>query len=117
MQLNEISYGDAQPIDGYGPGFFRIGGEVVEGAITVLPNGISAWDGLTSASPFENAAGEIDFVLVGTGAEMKPVPQDFQSKLEAMGTGVEIMNTPTACRTFNVLLSEGRRVGLAVLPV
>jgi uncharacterized protein len=37
--------------------------------------------------------------------------------LEEADIGVEIMNSPTACRTYNVLLSEGRRIGLALLPV
>ena len=37
MRLNEVSYTDAKPIDGYGPGFFRVGGAVIEGAVLVLP--------------------------------------------------------------------------------
>jgi uncharacterized protein len=37
--------------------------------------------------------------------------------LEDAGLGVEVMSSPTACRTYNVVLSEGRRVGLALLPV
>jgi len=37
--------------------------------------------------------------------------------LEDAGIGVEIMNSPTACRTYNVMLSEGRRIGLALIPV
>ena len=46
-----------------------------------------------------------------------PVPAAFRSAIEAAGPGVETMASPTACRTYNVLLSEGRRVGLALLPV
>ena len=37
--------------------------------------------------------------------------------LEALGLGVEVMSSPAACRTYNVLLSEGRRVALALIPV
>ena len=37
--------------------------------------------------------------------------------LEEAGIGVEVMSSPAACRTYNVLLSEGRRVALALLPV
>jgi len=37
--------------------------------------------------------------------------------LEAAGLGVETMASPAACRTYNVLLSEGRRIALALLPV
>ena len=43
--------------------------------------------------------------------------QAARSALEQAGLGVEAMASPAACRTYNVLLSEGRRVGLALLPV
>ncbi len=56
-------------------------------------------------------------LLVGTGAEMAWLPKDFVADLEARGIGVEPMASPTACRSYNLLLAEGRRVGLAVLPV
>ena len=53
----------------------------------------------------------------GTGAEIAHIPPRLRSALEGAGLGVEVMASPTACRTYNVLLSEGRRVGLALLPV
>jgi uncharacterized protein len=56
-------------------------------------------------------------LFVGTGAEIAHVPPAFRAALEAAGPGVEAMASPAACRTYNVLLSEGRRVGLALLPV
>jgi len=46
-----------------------------------------------------------------------PLPKALTARLEAAGVGVEVMSTPSACRTYNVLLGEGRRVALAVLPV
>ncbi|HKK97220.1 MAG TPA: Mth938-like domain-containing protein, partial [Marivita sp.] len=45
------------------------------------------------------------------------IPADLRGALEEAGLGVEAMTSPAACRTYNVLLSEGRRVALAVLPV
>ena len=56
-------------------------------------------------------------ILVGTGANIAHIPAEFRTALETAGIGVEIMNSPTACRTYNILLSEGRRIGLALLPV
>ena len=41
----------------------------------------------------------------------------MREALEEAGLGVEVMASPAACRTYNVLLSEGRRVGLALIPV
>jgi uncharacterized protein len=56
-------------------------------------------------------------VFIGTGAEIAYIPAEFRKALEDAGLGVEVMSSPTACRTYNVVLSEGRRVGLALLPV
>ena len=51
------------------------------------------------------------------GAEIAHVPTEFRAALEEAGIGVEVMNSPAACRTYNVLLSEGRRIAVALLPV
>ena len=57
MRLNEITYTDAKPIDGYGPGFFRIGGEVVQGPQVIGPEGITGWGGLADPAPVLALAG------------------------------------------------------------
>ena len=117
MRLNEIRYTDARPVEGYGPGFFRIGGSVHHGPVAVLPTGVTAWGGYEDAATLLAAAGDIDVLFVGTGREIAHVPAAFRQALEAAGPGVEAMASPAACRTYNVLLSEGRRVGLALFPV
>ena len=117
MRLTEISYSDAVPVDGYGPGFFRIGGRVHHGAVVLLPSGVDAWGGFDDAETLLAASGAIDVLFVGTGAEIAHLPGALRARLEAAGIGVETMNSPAACRSYNVLLSEGRRVGLALLPV
>lgn len=117
MRLNEITYTDAKPVDGYGPGFFRIGGEVYEGATAVLPNGISPWGGYDDTATLLTAPSDLDVLFIGTGSEIAPVPASLRTALEDAGVGVEVMASPTAARTYNVLLSEGRRVGLALMPV
>ncbi|MEL7343438.1 MAG: Mth938-like domain-containing protein [Pseudomonadota bacterium] len=117
MRLTEIEYNDARPIDGYGPGFFRIGGDVHEGHQLLLPSGVTQWAGFDDRQTILDAAGSIDVLLVGTGAEMALVPKAFRELLEEAGIGVEPMATPTACRSYNVLLSEGRRIGAALLVV
>lgn len=117
MQLNEVNYPDAAPIEGYGKGFFRIGGTAHEAPLTVLPIGISPWKGLADASPFLEAAGSVDVILFGMGSEIAHLPSDLRKLLDDAGIGAEVMSSPQACRTYNVLLGEGRRVGLALLPV
>lgn len=117
MRLNEIHYNDAKPVEGYGPGYFRIGGTVHEAPLAVLPSGVTGWGGYEDRETLLAAAGEVDVILVGTGAEIAHIPRVLREALEAAGVGLEVMASPAACRTFNVLLSEGRRVGLALLPV
>lgn len=117
MRLTEIRHTDALPVDGYGPGFFRIGGQVHRGAVAVLPAGVVRWGGLDDTASLLPAAGAIDVLLVGTGATMARLPAPFRTALEDAGVGAEPMASPQACRTYNVLLGEGRRVGLAVLPL
>jgi len=117
MRLTEIDYDNARPIDGYGPGFFRVGGEIHEGATIVTANDAWAWQPAEDVAPLLDLAGKVDVLLLGTGAEMRPVPEAMRSALEEAGIGVEPMATPTACRSWNVLVSEGRRVAAALLPI
>lgn len=117
MRINEVVYTDAEPVDGYGEGFFRIGGTRHDGAVMTGPNGTAAWGGFDDAEPLLALAGAVDVLFIGTGAEISHLPAALRDALEATGIGVESMNSPAACRTYNVLLGEGRRVALAVLPL
>ncbi|MGB7242383.1 MAG: Mth938-like domain-containing protein [Sulfitobacter sp.] len=117
MQLNEITYTDAKPDEGYGPGFFRIGGQVIQGAVLTGPTGTQSWGGYDDAATLLALAGQIDVLFVGTGAEVAHIPQDLRGQLEDANIGAEVMASPAACRTYNVLLSEGRRIALAMIPV
>ncbi|CUH44076.1 Mth938-like domain-containing protein [Ruegeria atlantica] len=116
MRLNEITYNNATPVDGYGPGFFRIGGQVYEGAVLTGSSGTAGWGGYDDQSSLLALARHVDVLLIGTGADLAHIPSDLRAALEQAGMGVEIMNSPAACRTYNVLLSEGRRIALALLP-
>ena len=117
MRLNEVTFNDALPIDGYGDGFFRIGGEAHTAPLAVTPKGICAWSGLEDANGLLTASEETDVILIGTGATIAHIPDALRDTLEAAGFGVEIMASPQACRTYNVLLGEGRRVALALMPL
>ncbi len=117
MRLNEVEYTDATPVDGYGPGFFRIGGNRYEGSVLTGPAGTGPWGGFNDSKPLLALIAQIDVLFVGTGQEIANIPAALRSELEGAGIGVEVMNSPAACRTYNVLLSEGRRVALALLPV
>jgi uncharacterized protein len=118
MQLDEMRFPDALPVDSYGPGFFRVGGQVIQGPLLILPDsGVRSWGGYDDTALILSEARRLDVLFVGTGAEMAYLPVGFRAVLEDVGLGLEPMPTPAACRTYNVLLSEGRRVGLALIPV
>ncbi|MFZ1339466.1 MAG: Mth938-like domain-containing protein [Paracoccaceae bacterium] len=117
MRLTEVSYGTAQPVEGYGQGFFRVGGHVLRGPSLITPWDAGPWGGLDDTAAPLSLAGRIDVLLLGMGAEIAHPPAAFREALESAGFGVEVMNSPAACRTYNVLLGEGRRIAAAVLPV
>lgn len=117
MRLNEVTYTDAKPVDGYGSGFFRVGGEVFRGPLVVGPKGTQSWGGYDDAAALLALTEEIDVLFVGTGVDTAHLPDDLRRVLEDAGLGVEVMASPAACRTYNVLLSEGRRIALALIPV
>ncbi len=117
MRLTEIDFGAAQPIEGYGPGFYRIGGQAHDAPLLIAPGHVAPWGGYDDPGPLLQLAGQIDVLFIGTGAEIGPIPPALRSQLEAAGLGVEIMASATACRTYNVLLSEGRRVAVALIGV
>ncbi len=117
MRLNEVTYTDAEPVEGYGPGFFRVGGQVVHGGVVTGPTGTYPWGGFEDLNTLTPLIGQIDVLFIGTGAEIAHIPTTLRDPLEAAGLGLEVMKSPSAARTYNVLLSEGRRIALAMIPV
>ncbi|MGV6812527.1 MAG: Mth938-like domain-containing protein [Brevirhabdus sp.] len=117
MRLNDVDFGGRPPVEGYGPGFFRIAGKVHEGPLLILPSGVCPWGGLEETSPLIAAASDIDVLFLGMGPEIAHPPAALRQAVEEAGTGLEVMASPTAARTYNVLLSEGRRIGAALLPI
>jgi uncharacterized protein len=58
-----------------------------------------------------------DLVLLGTGSKQRFPPAEFLMEFHQRGVGIEVMGTAAACRTFNVLVAESRRVVAALLPL
>lgn len=113
-----------QIIQSYGPQGFRVNGVVYNGAVIVTPEQAQDW----LASNFEQLkmedftqllaqVGDIDVVLLGCGKDMAFLPLALRQALKAQGLMVETMDTGAACRTYNVLMTEGRRVCAALLPI
>lgn len=116
MNLNEVTYTSGVPVEGYGPGHWTIAGRSWQGAVLILPSGPLPWTP-GDAAPLLEAAPTIDVLLLGTGSTIAHAPPAFREALEGAGVGVEVMASPQAARTYNVLLGEGRRVAVALTPL
>lgn len=115
-----------QLVEAYGDGGFKVSGTAYRGAIIVFPGHTLAWAAdsfakLTSADfaavRAAGEAGETSLMLLGCGPRMLMLPAALRQELRAAGIVSEVMDTGAACRTYNVLLAEGRRVCAALLPV
>lgn len=116
MKLTEVIFRAGMPVEGYGPGFFRLGQEVHEGPLLILPDGVADWAGLDDLTPLIAGKDQFDILLIGTGAEISALPTAVRETLESAALPFDVMASPPALRTYNVLLAEERRVALAALP-
>ena len=122
MLMSETEFPEGSPISGYVPGGFGVGGQLHHGGLLILPGQFGLWAPATPIEPADldmvlKAAAAIDVLLVGLGAETGVLPPPVRAALDAAGLGYDVMATPPACRTYNVLLAENRRVAAALLPV
>ena len=122
MNVPPARFPGQAPIEAYGNGGFRFAGMSHRGSILCLPSGIHAWRpaeplDLPSLAPALAEKDALELLLVGTGARQQfPSPEMRRAFVEAAVT-LETMNTGAACRTYNVLLAEGRAVGAALIAV
>ncbi len=112
---------DAPTLTAHGPGWVAINNEKVERSVVVGSRGERfEWDASRfedlAAGHFEQLAGlGAELILFGSGSRIRfPQPAWLRTLIERR-TGVETMDTPAACRTYNILASEGRHVVVALL--
>lgn len=110
-------------IRSYGEGWITVNDTKITQSVLVTPDRMDTdwppqrFDALR-ADHFEQLLTlEPEIVLLGTGARQRfPHPRLTRSLLEA-GIGVEVMDTSAACRTYNIIMAEGRRVVAALLMI
>lgn len=120
MDITPVVSADRQLIQGYGDKGFTIAGIRHEGSVIVFPGRTMAWSAELTVEAFEAviASGEKpDILLIGCGKGMAVIPREVKAALRAAGVTAEPMDTGAACRTYNVLLTEGRRVAAALVAV
>ena len=105
---------------GYGPGYVAVNGTRHERSVIVLPDRILDWEA-TSFDELNEAAFSglaqlpLEILILGTGARLRFPPPSLTRAIHTARIGLEVMDTHAACRTYNILLSEDRRVGAALL--
>ena len=124
MDVTPLIKSDAQVIQSYAGGQFRVSGQIYQGAIIVTPTGTIEWDcadfdslNLDHFTSLIEKADEIDVVLLGCGPIIQFLKPDLRNALKEKGLSIDVMDTGAACRTYNVLMAEGRRVAAALLPI
>jgi uncharacterized protein len=112
-------------IESYGGGGFRFAEMSHRGSIFGLPSGVYSThvqraadiDEQAMARVFSEPKDSIEFLIVGTGVDLAPLPPGLRSKLKAAGMACETMATGAAVRTYNMLVDEDRRVAALLIAV
>lgn len=114
MDVTPLITRDKKVIQSYRGGF-KVSGIVYNTPIIVMPDRVLEWPDATDFSVLKPFIGEIDVLLLGTGARQvmsnlatrQAIKQNYGITLEAMDTGA-------AARTYNVLMAEGRKIAAAL---
>jgi uncharacterized protein len=111
-------------IDAHGDGGFRFASMSHRASLLCLPDGIWAWPVATIAALTDEAlahvfvrAGDLDFFILGTGAELCSMPGPLRARFREAHVSLDVMTTAPAVRTYNVMLMESRRVGAGLIAV
>jgi uncharacterized protein len=124
IEIRAAHFPGRAPVDAYGNGGFRFADMSHIGSILCLPSGIHGWrprDPLAldpaDIEPILREAPDIEVLLFGMGADLRPIPKLLKDALRAVGIASDPMSTGAAVRTYNVLLAEERRVAAALIAV
>jgi uncharacterized protein len=111
-------------IEAYGNGGFKVNAERIEGSIVIMPDAVFNWQ-ISSFSAINIAAlkdvidnsKNIEILLLGCGKKIDFLPRDIEENLKQHKIKVEYLDSGSACRTYNVLLGEGRAIAAAIIAI
>jgi uncharacterized protein len=122
VELTRVVAEGRQVVQSHRPGGFTIAGVRRSGSVLVLPTTTLPWPATTVAevtldglAPLLGTEPAIEILVLGCGARFAMVATELRQGLRARGIALEAMDTRAACRTFNVLLAEDRRVAAALI--
>jgi uncharacterized protein len=111
-------------IRSYGPGHFLISQRDWREPVLVTPAATTPWpvaraDELSAANvaAVRDGPAPAELLVVGCGSRAVLIAPAVRAELKAAGIAIEVVDTGSACRIYNVLLAEGRRVAAALIPL
>lgn len=122
MDLTPVVSAGRQVIERYAPSGFRVAGVIWRGPVLVFPEETRAWTAFEPPDVTRDSLqpvvehGGIQILLLGLGSRMAMISRELRTSLRQSGIVIEAMDTGAACRTFNMLLAEERRVAAALIP-
>ena len=120
MKLHLTTAEGQHLFSGHGPGYVAVNRVRYEISIVVTPSSVAAWpvsgfDALSAADFSSILDLKPEVVIFGTGRVLRFPERALALALAAAGIGLEVMDSGAACRTYNILASEGRKVAAAIL--
>ncbi len=120
MKLHRAGASTVNTFTGYGEGYVAVNGQRHEKSVIVLPDRVVDWPAKSFAAlcaadfgVFEGLGADI--VLLGTGPQQRFPHASLTASLTRSGIGLEVMGLQAACRTYNILVAEERKVAAALL--
>ena len=120
MKLHAAAPGTYNMITAYGDGYVVVNGRRHDSSLIVTPDQVLPWGAVSfdrlAPESFDFVRSEkLEIVLLGTGARQRfPHPQ-LTAALRDARIGLEVMDLQAACRTYNILVAEERKVAAALL--
>ena len=121
MKLHATSTQQYQTVTAYDENSVEINATAYRRSLLVMPEmapvdwPVASFDTLGAGDFMQIDAIDPDVVILGTGACQRFIHPRLIAALTARQIGVETMDNPAACRTYNILMAEGRRVALALI--
>ncbi len=122
MEIAPLVPENRQIVQSYGIGRFKVSQIEHQGSIIVLPSRSLSWAvdvfediNLQNLNPVFEEEPRIEILLIGCGQMMQLLPQDLSETCRQKELAIDAMDTGAACRTYNILAAEGRRVAAALV--
>lgn len=121
MKLHSDPQSSLNTITGYGIGYIEVNSKVYPHALIVQPEGeispwpVSAFADLSSDNLASLCVFKPELIIIGTGKKQQFLKPELIKPIIQAKIGFEVMDSQAACRTYNILMNEGRQVLAAII--